>query len=189
MKKRRQKKPPQNKTKKTPIIPPRFKPLFHVICALTVVAMANIFYWSPGESLIQRDPAIDLSQIKKINSYQSEIILVGNSILDEAVNELYLSNLLQAQTQKFTWGGSATATWYLFLKNIIIPAQHKPKTVAFFFRDHFLTDPTFRTTGEYKETVDEFAGPHEPLLDRLAYLDNMNPLFYHLYRYWPLYQH
>ena len=188
MKKKRTKKPPQKKIKKTSKTTSYFKPVFHAICTLAVIALANYLYWPPQDVLVQRDTTVNLNQQILINNVKPEIVLVGNSILDEAVDDRLFSNLVQTQTLKFTWGGSGSAIWYLFLKNIIITARHKPKTVAIFFRDQFLTEPSFRVTGDYKKTVDKYAGPHEPLLDRLAYLDRMNPLFYHLYRYWPLYQ-
>jgi hypothetical protein len=92
------------------------------------------------------------------------------------------------RTLKLWSGGWSSAIWYLALKNVIIPASPRPQTVVFFFRDHYLTDPTFRVTGEYKKGVDELTGPDEPLLERLAYLNAMNPLTYQLNQNWSLFQ-
>jgi hypothetical protein len=108
--------------------------------------------------------------------------------MDEGVDEKEFSRFTAAQTIKVWSGGGASAWWYLALKNVILKANYKPQIVMLFFRDHFLTDPTYRVTGKYKQIIDAVAEQNEPVLDRLAYLRQMNAAAYFLFRYCPLYR-
>jgi hypothetical protein len=162
-------------------------------CALLVVAIANFIFWPPNDVLVKHKPQYENTVRitwfeRNLVVIKPKIVFLGNSIMDEAIDEREFSRLTATQTIKIWYGGSASAWWYLALKNVILKAPHKPQIVVLFFRDHFLTDPTYRATGKHKQKIDAVAEQSEPVLDRLTYLDNMNAVIYLLFRYCPLYQ-
>ncbi len=167
--------------------------LFRVACALLVVAIANFIFWSPNDVLVEHKPQYeDTIRIKRfernLEVIRPKIVFLGNSIMDEGVDEKEFSRLTAVQTIKVWSGGASSAWWYLALKNVILKAYYKPQIVMLFFRDHFLTDPAYRVTGKYKQIIGAVAEQDEPLLDRLAYLGQMNAVAYFLFRYCPLYR-
>lgn len=98
-----------------------------------------------------------------------DVVLIGNSMLRAGVDEARLSELTQANTLKSFSNGSASAWWYLYVKNVLGPSQHKPKVAVIFFRDHYLTDPSFRTDGPYAEAIRTISNADEPVLrERIA---------------------
>lgn len=158
-----------------------------------MLVIANSLLGPINKVLVEHEPP-ETKMLRKIwyaenmAKLKPRIILLGNSILDESVDENQLSRIVRAKTTKVWNGGAASAWWYLAMKNVIIQAPSKPRFVLIFFRDHILTDPTYRVTGDYKKKIDEMTEKQEPLLDRLAYLPNTNAITYLLLRYSPLYQ-
>jgi len=111
-------------------------------CALLVIALANFISWSPNDVLVEHKPPLENTIRRKwferkLEEVQPKIVLLGNSIMDEGVDEKAFSKLTATQTIKIWDGGSASAWWYLALKNVIVEANHKPQIVLLFFRDHF----------------------------------------------------
>ena len=84
--------------------------------------------------------------------------------------------------------GAQSAWWYLALKNVIAETPIKPKVVAMFFRDTDLTEPSYRVTDKFRFNIDDMAGTYEPVLDKLAYLNNLNAPRYILFKYCPVYR-
>ena len=163
-----------------------------VILAAILLAVANLLLWPPADLKIQRNPNrsnITTGFKARLETSRPQIVLVGNSVLGDSVNERIFSKYTNAPTIKFSHGGSASAWWYLVLKNAVFKTKHKPQMVVIFFRDHFLTDPGFRVNGDYKKNlIDKTAEENEPVLDRYAYFGEMNSASYLLFRYCPLYQ-
>jgi len=126
---------------------------------------------------------------QNINREKPAIVLIGDSTLDHGVDEKYLSDLINKGIYKLARHGSASAAWYLLLKNNITNARHKPDQVVIFFRGTMLTTPEFRTTGTYQVLLDELAEPDDQLLIDLAYVSQMNWLEKKLDSYFPLYAH
>ena len=139
-----------------------------------------------SKGLIARNPNLNPRYPMLLKQAKPKTVLLGNSMLGEGVDERLLMQQTGHRTVKLWGGGWSSAVWYLAIKNVIIPAKPRPDTVVVFFRDHFPTHPTFRVTGEYKKVVDQFTGSDEPLLERLAYLNTMNPLTYWLNQNWSL---
>ncbi|MFH1614988.1 MAG: hypothetical protein ABIG61_07880 [Planctomycetota bacterium] len=163
--------------------------IFRITTAIVIVAVANFLFWPPNESIIERNAGLRLDYFRHyLDTNRPKAVLLGNSIPDDAVDERVVSNLTGIKTIKFIRHGSASAWWYLAIKNVVLKSSARPDIVVIFFRDHFLTDPTFRVDGRYKYLIDEIAEKDEPLLDRLAYLGNMSTVEYTLLRYCPLYQ-
>jgi len=109
-------------------------------------------------------------------------------MLGQSVNDQLFSKATGRRTIKFWQYGGASAYFYLILKNVIVPRPQKPAMCVIFFRDVFLTRPNYRVTGRFGYNIDDMSNEHEPLVDRLAYLQGMDPVTYGLSRYCPLYQ-
>ena len=84
-------------------------------------------------------------------------------------------------------GGSASALWYVVLKNNIVPSPYKTEVLVIVFRDTMLTTPGYRVNGSYFTQLDEYATPNDTLLIERAYINLMNPLEKISERYLPLY--
>ncbi|WP_372367383.1 hypothetical protein [Candidatus Uabimicrobium sp. HlEnr_7] len=106
----------------------------------------------------------------------SKIVLLGNSILGRGISADLLEQEWQISVQKIAQNGSASAYWFLMLKNFIL--QNPPKTIILFFRDHYLTHPRFRTTGRYRTAISQIATDTEPLLTKLVL--QYDPIYYSL---------
>jgi hypothetical protein len=104
------------------------------------------------------------------------MVMLGDSTLLDGVDPDRLSELTGIEVASFDAPGSASAFWYLVLKNNIVEAEHKPKYVLILFRDTILTAPGYRVHGSYFVQLDEFARRNEPVLLERAYLNLMNPL-------------
>lgn len=146
----------------------------HGLVAVAVVTLAAFAF---GQAR-QRQSSVGYIQTlrSQLDQAKPEVILLGDSMLGEGVDQNGFSNLTDASTAKISPGGSATAYWYLMLKNVIAGANHKPALLVIFFRDHFLTEPSFRVHTPYQQSIDGLALDNEPLLDRLAYWPTLNPL-------------
>jgi hypothetical protein len=106
---------------------------------------------------------------RTIEQTKPDVILLGNSMLGEGIDPTQFEKLSGQKTISFHQGGSESAYWYLFIKNIILPAKLHPKFLLLFFRDNFLTEPDFRVGGSYENIISSIATNSEPILDSLAY--------------------
>lgn len=107
---------------------------------------------------------------------EPNVILLGNSMLGNAVDQRVFENAVEQKTMVVWSGGSSSAWWYLVVKNVIIPSPAKPKYVAVFFRDNYLTLPQYRIGGNYKSIIDIYATENEKVLDRVLYFNEANPI-------------
>jgi hypothetical protein len=163
------------------------KSVFSAILTVIIVVIASMWASQDGSKLLVDHSILPKQQypIRKsmdniMAKYRLDVVLLGNSMLIEGVEPQLFCQLTGASTTKFCLGGTASAWWYLVLKNVIAKAPHKPKVVVVFFRDHFLTDPSCRVSGKYMPDINEMVDGSEPLLDRLAYLGNMDRSSYWL---------
>ena len=124
---------------------------------------------------------------QKINTDQPDIVLLGDSTLQTGVDPALLSERTGLKTSRFDVQGSASAYWYLALKNNIANAKHPPQILVIVFRDTILTAPGYRVHGGYFVQLDELAGRDEPLLLDRSYLQFMSPLEIWSERYFPVY--
>jgi len=164
-----------------------------IIYVLFLIILLYIIFWCQQGALVKRQ-TIPLQGSKKekfrkdIELAEPQIIFVGNSVLRAGVDPNQFSQLTGKRTINLMLDGSASAWWYLTLKNVVLRTSHKPEMVGIFFRDHYLTDPSFRVDGMYKQYIEEMADTEEPLLYRLAYQGRMDAFTYLLLRYCPLFQ-
>ena len=123
----------------------------------------------PSQSSLPQD-RLDAQRAQVYASLQkSSIVLIGNSLLDEAVDVPLLSSKIGKNIVSLRSGGADSAWWYLSYKNLVVEAPNPPSHVYFFFRDYDLTRPTSRVLGPYGAALREISLNHEPLLEQLAY--------------------
>ena len=96
-----------------------------------------------------------------------EVLFVGNSMVFTRIDRREFSNLSGRDNHFLTNAGSASACWYLYLKNIIGPSGIKPEMVFIFFRDQMLTWPEFRTESYFAAYVESLQLPEEPVVSRV----------------------
>jgi hypothetical protein len=128
-------------------------------------------------------------EIAMIQRTRPDLICVGSSYLAAAVSPQELSRLTGLRVY-FLWrSGANSACYYLFIKNVIGAASHKPRFVLIYFQDNFLTVPTYGIDGNNRATkILPFSGPEEPLLEKLAYREKRGLLLYGLERLWPAFR-
>jgi hypothetical protein len=133
------------------------------------------------------EAGVKLEHLVKIEEIQPDLVLVGDSVLYEGVNPVLLSERLGMEVYPITVPGSGTASWYLVMKNVIFEASHRPRYLVVLFRNTMLSVPQYRTTGRYFPLLDDFAERSEPLVSRLAFINQMSPLEKFAAQYLPLY--
>ena len=122
----------------------------------------------------KRDLTADLpKEIAALKRKKPDVVFVGNSMLFTRILRDEFESLSGLSNRFLTNPGSASACWYLFLKNILIPSEHRPEVVVIFFRDQVLTWPEFRTGSYFASYVDSLQSDDEPVMDRVLY-DSQN---------------
>lgn len=135
----------------------------------------------------QFDNFVRQTNKKYLVENQPQIMMLGDSLLIAGVDELALSDALGRKTYNAGVAGSASALWYLILKNNVVESPHRPQTLIIVFRDTMLTTPGYRVYGSYFEQIDEYAGPHDFILIERAYINQMNPFEKLAEAYLPVY--
>jgi hypothetical protein len=112
----------------------------------------------------------DLQSLKKTYEKASpEVVLLGNSLLKAGVDERLLATFIGKKTLKAYSDGASSAYWYLYVKNVLMASEHPPEYLAIFFRDSYLTDPSFRTKGKFQTKIRMISSPDEPLVLSKSY--------------------
>ena len=133
-------------------------------------AFAVVFYaafvrtGSVGADLASRRATIEREQ--------PEVLLVGNSLLRAAVSGPEFSQIANVPTTVAYSNGSTSAWWYLYVKNVVGKARHKPAYVGILFRDTFLTEPCYRVTGSWQKSIRKVMTEDEPTVQQLSYGDS-----------------
>ncbi|MBU0595353.1 hypothetical protein KJ567_01550 [Candidatus Bipolaricaulota bacterium] len=155
------------------------------LIAVLVVSLATA---AAAAILRHRVPASSIgAKQQEILTERPEIILLGNSLLDEGIDTQTFAESVGRRTLKWASGGSASAYWYLALKNVIAPCEHVPQWAIVFFSDTLLTQPSFRVTGNYRDLIERLALPEEPILHQLAYGTSSSRWARAVEKYWSLY--
>ncbi len=139
---------------------------------------------SPGPLL---DAKVRRNYIDVLVEQEPEIVLMGDSTLVLGIDPDSLAQQTGKSVYSIGIPGSASALWYLILKNNIAESAYKPKYVLVVFRDTILTAPGYRVHGSYFELVDEYARRNEPLLIQNSFVNLMNPFEIAAEKYFPLY--
>lgn len=165
----------------------------YILTLLLMVALLSWYlpvrYDSPYPRPItpQFDTYVRKVYLDEITAQQPDAVLLGDSMLNPAVDSKVLGERLGMKFYPIGLPGSASTLWYLITKNNIVDAQPKPKYLFIFFRDSMMTVPGYRVTGRYFQQIDEFARPQDGELIKRAYLDQMNPLEKVAEAYLPIY--
>ncbi|MBN1270356.1 MAG: hypothetical protein JXB04_12265 [Kiritimatiellae bacterium] len=160
----------------------------HFLICLAVVAVATMLCGPPRKNVLEHGAGICLDHAERVDEHQPEMILLGNSLLERGVDVGEFSRATGMKTMAIAQPGSATAYWYLILKNVLPAAVHRARTVAVFFPDDLLTRPSFRVRGRHDKRIDRLAGANEEVLDRLAYLNDLTMPLRFFGRRWSLFQ-
>lgn len=122
-----------------------------------------------GTLSLENPSQMKTTYLAELNSYQPEIVLLGNSMVGRNVNHMLLQSELKRKVSKFALGGSSSRWWYLMTKNVIAKANPTPKTLIIFFNDHILTDPKYRLNSANQLMNEYFYEGEELLLEELSY--------------------
>jgi len=133
------------------------------------------------------DRQVRTHHIEYMDEHQPQIVLIGDSTLVLGMDPDLLAERTGRSVYRIGIPGSASALWYLLLKNNIAETTHKPEYVLVVFRDSILTAPGYRVHGSYFELVDEYAGSNEPVFIEKSFINQMNPLEIMADKYFPLY--
>jgi len=155
-----------------------------VSSVLAVDAYDVEFPRHPGPTL---DKQLRKNYQEIIDSDQPQIVLMGDSTLVLGVDPSLLSERTGKSVYNVGIPGSASALWYLILKNNIAQTDYKPDYVLIIFRNTMLTAPEYRVQGSYFEQLDEYARQNEPVLIEKSFVNFMNPLEVQAERFFPLY--
>ena len=162
-----------------------------LLIAVVLLCFAAVRYGKipfPGPIGPRFDADISMTQRDAITAQKPQIILLGDSMVEENVDTPALSEKLGQSVYTISYPGSASALWYLSIKNNIVLSPNKPPVLVIMFRDTVLTAPAYRADGKFTSAIDTLAGANEPLLTQLAYVNNMNPLEKFAKRFFPLYE-
>jgi hypothetical protein len=155
------------------------------IALLSVLIVAGGQLEFPGQVGPHFDAKVDMTHRDGIAAEQPQLVLLGDSMAEENVDTPALSEALGQTVYTISYPGSASALWYLSIKNNITQSPYKPKALIILFRDTTLTTPEYRVSA--LEEIDSLAGPDEQTLIQRAYIDFMNPLEKSAKKYFPLY--
>lgn len=133
--------------------------LIFAACAVSFLYFGLFKHSTLGSDIAKR---LDL-----LTKAQPVGVMVGDSTLRAGVDEELLSELVQSSWHKAFSNGSSSLWWYLYVKNVLSQSSHKPEIVLIFFRDHFLTEPTFRISGEYARPIRQLCKNEEPEVKEL----------------------
>jgi hypothetical protein len=105
---------------------------------------------------------------------QADVALIGDSILHYGVDPARLAQLTGRKVYKLDIPGSASAAWYLAIKNVFAAVPHKPRYVIVTFRDTILTVPGYRVNGKYFDLVSQLATPQDEFFLQRAFIQEMS---------------
>jgi hypothetical protein len=121
-------------------------------------------------------PEIRMDYQSLIDKKESQVFLLGNSVINSGIDESQFALLTGQNTLKFGFRGTGSAYWYLMIKSIIATASKPPKYLLVFFLDNLLTTPDLDVNGDYLTMIDELVGVNETALLKKAYLNQLNPV-------------
>jgi len=160
-------------------------------CVLLVVAnlvAMNAFSVSsfPLERSQTFDPEIRTDYREAISNRKPEIIILGDSSISQ-LREDVITSATGKETLVFSFPGTGSAYWYLFIRNQLFLADHRSEYFILFFRDSTLTVPEYRVSGEYFVRLEEVASHWDEDVYNLAINYKKPPFTLWLEKYVPIY--
>jgi hypothetical protein len=113
----------------------------------------------------------DQRLLADVDAVGPDYMFIGNSMLETRMDLKVLDDRLGDRCCFILWTGGAESAWtHQALKNIALAARHRPKAVFIFFRDTYLTQPSFRSTDRYWWKIERLSHDDEPELTRALML-------------------
>lgn len=97
---------------------------------------------------------------------QTQLLIIGNSITKAGLDEESIEKAVNLRCTKIVSNGSASAWWFLFIKNVLEPIEPAPKILVIGFRDAFLTHPSFRTDAQYLPAIRSLFSDNEAIYQK-----------------------
>ncbi len=132
------------------------------------------------------DPYFRTDYGDRIETEQPDIVMVGDSAIRE-LDEAVFSKEIGRKTTIFSFPGSASTKWYLFLRNSVMPSDQPPAFALIFFRSTVLTSPQFLVHGSYLVRIEEVATPEDEDVYQIAIARSRSPLVNWLEQYLPIF--
>jgi len=109
----------------------------------------------------------DSKMLADFNAVSPKYVFIGNSMLTSRIDQQVLvARLGERCCFLLSTGGAESAWMHQALKNVVLAAQRPPKKVFIFFRDTYLTQPTYRATDHYWWRIEHLSHGDEPELTR-----------------------
>lgn len=102
------------------------------------------------------------SEIRMLQKIQPDWVLIGNSMLNSRLDNEPLAEISGMKVRKVSKGGSQSALWFLYLKNVVLASGARPAVVTIFLRDTDLTWPDLRVKGVNETQIAALKGPDQP---------------------------
>lgn len=165
---------------------------FILILSLALLAVSFVLVKTgrvpfPGTPGPDFTPGIQTIHQEAISTLKPDLVLLGDSIAEENLDMTMISDQTGLETYRMTFGGSASALWYLAVKNNIVTASHHPQYLVIVFRDSEMTAPGYRVQGKLFSALDELATAEDGIVIERSYLRTMNPLESLAETYFPIY--
>lgn len=142
--------------------------VFLLIVALFPLILIPLQERQPADSKRIVKTELGMEQ-KRLRRAKPDVLFVGNSMVFTRIDRRGFQKLSGRRNEFLTNAGSASACWYLYLKNIIVPSDVRPELTIVFFRDQMLTWPEFRTESYFTKYVESLQLPEEPVINRVLY--------------------
>ena len=159
-----------------------------VLVMLGVVVGVSFAIGLSGRGYFNRPPHFDIPEKSRVQDLRPEVVVIGNSLVKEGVDEKILSTSLNSSAMTIYAVGSGSAFWYLAFKNAVIASAVNVPIVAIVFTDDGLTNPTAGVYGYPKKHLDQMVSGCETLLDERAYWSQMSFIERVLTRFFPPYR-
>jgi hypothetical protein len=102
-----------------------------------------------------------------LDSAGPDYVFIGNSMLTSRIDTDVLAGKLGDRCCYLLATGGVESAWmHQALKNLALAAKHRPKKIFVFFRDAFLTQPSYRATDRYWWRIERLSHADEPELTR-----------------------
>ena len=116
-------------------------------------------------------------EINLISNIKPSIIFIGNSLVEEAIDETKLQKEISLPVYKLWRNAAPCVMWYIFFKHIILNAEEKPKNAVILFTEHYLpTDISFGNY-DYKYAMETLKYTNDRLVYQLSLKDNLTYRF------------
>ena len=140
----------------------------------------------PLEAPIAFNSTYRLDYREKVELEQPAVIIVGDSTVDRYEEQVF-SEVFNQPTLVFSFSGSSSAHWQLFLRRAVLEGAHQPDMVIIFFRDSVLTTPYYLVLGSYYIRLEEVGAAQDADIYALAITSQKSTAERFFEKYLPIY--